>query len=84
MGELHNLIDEADSSLLQDLGRTLGLKQDKIAELQLNARTVARPDSRKRVWGSPDYPSDRLLYPCEGGAVELLREHIGKAPCLCN
>ena len=53
-------------------------------ELQLNARTVARPDSRKRVWGSPDYPSDRLLYPCEGGAVDLLREHIGEVPWPCT
>lgn len=79
MGQLFELIDQADAGLLSDLGRALGLKQDKVIELQQNARTVAREDSRKRVWGSPDFPSDRLVYPCEGGAVDLLREHIGES-----
>lgn len=81
MGQLFELIDAADIGLLQDLGRTLGLKMDKVAELQQNARTVAREDSRRRIWGSPEYPADRLVYPCEGGAVDLLREHIGAPPC---
>jgi hypothetical protein len=73
-------MDKADERLLMELGRTLGLKADKIDDLQRNARTVAREDYRKRVWGSPDYPADRLLYPCEEGAPSLLHEHIGVFP----
>jgi len=76
VGQLFQLLEQAEERLLVELGRTLGLKADKIHELQRNAGTVAREDSRKRVWGSPDYPADRLLYPCEEGAPELLREHI--------
>ncbi len=77
VGDLFLLIDQADGSFLADLGRTLGLKAEKIEELQGNVRTVAREDYRKRIWGSPDYPADRLIYPCEGGAPDLLRAHIG-------
>jgi len=81
VGQLFQLLEQAEERLLVELGRTLGLKADKIHELQRNAGTVAREDSRKRVWGSPDYPADRLLYPCEEGAPELLREHIGGSQC---
>ena len=71
-------MDQADYNLLTDLGSTLGLKAEKIEELQANVRTVAREDYRKRIWGSPDYPADRLVYPCESGAPDLLRTHIGQ------
>lgn len=78
VGELFQLIDTADIGFLNDLGRTLGLKTEKVEELQRNVRMVAREDNRKRIWGSPDYPADRLIYPCESGAPDLLQQHIGK------
>lgn len=84
VGQLFELVDRADNAFLQDLGRALGLKADKVIELQQNARTVAREDNRARIWGSQDYPSDRLLFPCFGGTVDFAREHIGEPLLTAN
>lgn len=77
MGELFTLVDQADAALMAELGKSLGVKCDKVEDLQRKARTVAREDHRKRVFGSPDYPAERLLYPCEEGAPDLLCKDLG-------
>ena len=77
--DLFNLIDKADDRLLSELGRVLGLTAIKISELQQSARGMARADSRRRVWGQPEHPTIRLLYPCEAGAPLLKALDIGES-----
>lgn len=75
--DLFRIIDKADDHLLSELGRVLGLTTMKLQELQQSARTMARADTRRRVWGHPDFPNIRLLYPCEAGAPLMGAQDIG-------